>query len=48
LLVTTLGDGQLLRVDRAHQVRDQRGLARPHLAGDDNEALALRQTVSEV
>ena len=52
LLVELAGDdlrhGQLLRVDRAHQVRDQRRLARADLAGDDDEAFALGEAVAEV
>ena len=43
-----LADRHLLGIDLAHQVRDHRRLARSDLAGDDDEALALRHPVAEI
>ena len=43
-----LADRQPLGVDRAHEVRHEGGLARADLAGDDDEAFALRKAVAKV
>jgi len=40
--------GEARRIDRRHEVRDERRLARADLAGDDHEALALREAIAEV
>ena len=43
-----LANGHLVGIDLLHQVGDHRRLARPDLAGDDDEALALRHPVTEI
>ena len=40
--------GQPRRIDRRHQMRDQRGLARANLAGDHHKAFALRQAIAQI
>src|SRR3546814_7192892 len=35
-------------IDRIDQMADQRRLARADIAGDDDEALALRQAIAEI
>src|SRR5690606_33766121 len=43
-----LANRDLPRVDGAGEVRHQRRFAGSHLAGDDDEALSLREAVTEV
>ena len=43
-----LADGHLVGIDLLHEVGDHRRLARADLAGDDDEALALRHPVAEI
>ena len=43
-----LDRGQPVRIDRVHQMADQRRLARADIAGDDDEAFALRQPIAKV
>ena len=43
-----LGRDEPLRIDGYHQVADERRLARANIARDDNEALALRQTIAKL
>ena len=40
--------GQSRPVDRRHEMLDERRLARADIAGDDDEALALRQAEAEI
>ncbi len=39
---------QALAIDRRHQMADERGLAGADLAGDDDEALTLRQAITKI
>ncbi|QYU70774.1 hypothetical protein J4558_11955 [Leptolyngbya sp. 15MV] len=43
-----LADGDRVTVDTLGEVRDERRLARPHLAGDDDEPLRLREAISQI
>ena len=43
-----LCNGDLRGIDAGHHMRDESGLARPHLARDDDKSLTLREAVAEV
>ena len=43
-----LADGQLPGIDRCDHVRHEGGLARADFTGDDDEAFALRKTITQI